>query len=211
MEWGKIMLPYTPLDPGLREFRLLLLAPGDEAESIDSVLVHASLDNHPPYESLSYAWGNAKATYPINVSGCTFMATMNLKAALKRLRYTDDERYLWVDAICINQSDISERSDQVTKMHWVYQRAERVIIWLGEHSGDSRAATKLLEMLSVDDSDVHQVEDAHRRPQRSPAMLARWVPIYHLFSRPWWSRVWVMQEVVWAAETLVIYVGIKYV
>lgn len=204
MEWGKTLLTYTPLDSGGGEFRLLLLAPGDEAESIDAVLIHASLDNHPPYESLSYAWGNPSATSPVNVNGCTFLATTNLKAALKRLRHADDERYLWIDAICINQSDISERNDQVTKLHWIYQRAERVVIWLGEHSDDSRAAIKQLEMLSVDDCDGHQVENAHHASRRSPAMLARWVPIYHFFSRSWWSRVWVMQEVVWAAEILVL-------
>ena len=203
MEWGKTLLPYTPLDSGGREFRLLLLAPGDEAESIDSVLIHASLDNHPPYESLSYAWGNPNATYPINVNGCTFLVTTNLKAALERLRHADDERYLWIDAICINQSDISERNDQVTRLVWIYQCAERVVIWLGVHSDDSRAAINQLEMLSVDDCGVHQVENAHHGTRRSPAMLARWAPIYHFFSRSWWSRVWVMQEVVWAAEILV--------
>jgi hypothetical protein len=64
MERGKTTLPYSPLDPASQEIRLLLLAPGDEAESIDCVLIHAVLNDHPPYEALSYAWGNARLLIP---------------------------------------------------------------------------------------------------------------------------------------------------
>lgn len=206
MERGKTTLPYSPLDPASQEIRLLLLAPGDEAESIDCVLIHAVLNDHPPYEALSYAWGNAKVAHPINVNGCTFLVTTNLEAALKRLRHPDDERYLWVDAICINQSDIPERNDQVTYMHCIYQCAERVIIWLGPQSDDSDAAIDQLEILTGENGDdyISQLKNAPRGTRRSPAEMTLWTPISHFFSRPWWTRVWVLQEVVWAAEMLVI-------
>ncbi|KAK3364200.1 heterokaryon incompatibility, partial [Lasiosphaeria hispida] len=55
----------------------------------------------------------------------------NLYTALLALRHRDKPRYLWVDAICINQSDIAEKNVHMPQMHLVYQRAARVVVWLG--------------------------------------------------------------------------------
>ena len=204
MEWGKTSLSYTPLVTTAREFRLFLLASGDENESIDGAILHVSLDDHPSYEALSYTWGNAVSLHPINVDGCTFMVTRNLLAALKRLRLPDQDRYLWIDAICINQSDIPERNHQVTQMHWMYQVAERVIIWLGEHSEDSRLAIHQLEMISnIDPEDCLSQLRGMAAFDRHLTMGPRFgKPIDSFFLRPWWSRVWVMQEVVWASKII---------
>ena len=206
MEWGKTLLSYTSLVTTAREFRLFLLASGDENESIDGAILHVSLDDHPSYEALSYTWGNRVSLHPINVDGCTFMVTRNLLAALKRLRLPDQDRYLWVDAICINQLDIPERNYQVEQMHWMYRHAERVIIWLGEHSEDSRLAIHQLEMISNLDpedcvSQLRGVAGFDRHLSMGP-----WFgkPIDSFFLRPWWSRVWVMQEVVWASKIIVV-------
>ena len=206
MEWGKTSLSYTPLVTTAREFRLLLLASGDENESIDGAILHVSLDDHPSYEALSYTWGNTVSLHPINVDGCTFMVTRNLLAALKRLRLPDQDRYLWVDAICINQSDIPERNHQVKQMHWMYQLAERVIIWLGEHSEDSRLAIHQLEMISnLDPEDcVSQLRGIAGSDRHLPMGPRFGKPIDSFFLRPWWSRVWVMQEVVWASKIIVV-------
>ena len=206
MEWGKTSLSYTPLVTTAREFRLFLLASGDENESIDGAILHVSLDDHPSYEALSYTWGNGVSLHPINVDGCTFMVTRNLLAALKRLRLPDQDRYLWVDAICINQSDISERNHQVKQMHWMYQRAERVIIWLGEHSEDSRLAIHQLEMISNSDPEdcVSQLRGMAGFDRNLPMGPRFGKPIDSFFLRPWWSRVWVMQEVVWASKIIVV-------
>ena len=206
MEWGKTSLSYTPLVTTAREFRLFILASGDEDESIDGAILHVSLDDHPSYEALSYTWGNKDSLQPINVDGCTFMVTRNLLAALKRLRLPDQHRFLWVDAICINQSDIPERNHQVTQMHWMYQLAERVVIWLGEHSEDSRLAIHQLEMISnLDPEDcVSLLRRTAEFDQHLPMGPRFGKPIDGFFLRPWWSRVWVMQEVIWASNIIVV-------
>ena len=206
MEWGKTSLSYTPLVTAAREFRLFLLASGDQNESIDGAILHVSLDDHPSYEALSYTWGNRVSLHPINVDGCTFMVTRNLLTALKRLRLPDQDRYLWVDAICINQSDILERNHQVKQMHWMYQLAERVVIWLGEHSEDSRLAIHQLEMISnLDPKDcVSQLRGMTGSDRHLPMGPRFGKPIDSFFLRPWWSRVWVMQEVVWASKIIVV-------
>ena len=206
MEWGKTLLSYTPLVTTAREFRLFLLASGDENESIDGAILHASVDDHPPYEALSYTWGNGVSLHPINVDGCTFMVTRNLLAALKRLRLPDQDRYLWVDAICINQSDIPERNHQVKQMHWMYEIAERVVIWLGEHSEDSRLAIHQLEMISnLDPEDcVSQLRGMAGFDRHLPMGPRFGKPIDSFFLRPWWFRVWVIQEVVWASKIIVV-------
>ena len=206
MEWGKTLLSYTPLVTTAREFRLFLLASGDENESIDGAILHVSLDDHPPYEALSYTWGNRVSLHPINLDGCTFMVTRNLLAALKRLRLPDQDRYLWVDAICINTSDIPERNHQVKQMHRMYQLAERVVIWLGEHSEDSRLAIHQLEMISnLDPEDcVSQLRGMAGSDGHLPMGPRFGKPIDSFSLRPWWSRVWVMQEVVWASKIIVV-------
>ena len=206
MEWGKTSLAYTPLVTTAREFRLFLLASGDENESIDGAILHVSLDDHPSYEALSYTWGNGVSLHPINVDGCTFMVTRNLLAALKRLRLPHQDRYLWVDAICINQSDIPERNHQVTQMHWMYQVAERVIVWLGEHSEDSCLAIHQLEMISnMNPEDcLSQLRGMAAFDRHLPMGPRFGKPIDSFFMRPWWSRVWVMQEVVWASKIIVV-------
>ncbi len=206
MEWGKTSLSYTPLVTTAREFRLFILTSGDEDESIDGAILHVSLDDHPSYEALSYTWGNKDSLHPINVDGCTFMVTRNLLAALKRLRLPDQDRYLWVDAICINQSDIPERNHQVTQMHRMYHLAECVVIWLGEHSEDSRLAIHQLEMISNSDPEdcVSQLRNTTGINRHLPMGPRFGKPIDGFFLRPWWSRVWVMQEVIWASKIIVV-------
>ena len=85
-------------------------------------LEHASkpISLVPEFESLSYTWGDPKITEPILVNGHVLNITTNLNAALLALRKTNEERVLWVDAICINQADVQERSEQVLRMRDIY-------------------------------------------------------------------------------------------
>lgn len=58
----------------------------------------------------------------------------NLEDALRSLRFKSQSRFLWVDAICINQEDFQERSHQISLISSVYKHARRVVVWLGERS-----------------------------------------------------------------------------
>lgn len=122
---------YKPLDK--LEIRLLVLQPGSFNTVISCELLHSSLTDHFEYDALSYVWGNPSVTYDILVSGCTVTISQNLYHALNHLRSEVNEQKLWVDAICINQSDITEKSQQVQIMADIYRAACTVRCWVGRY------------------------------------------------------------------------------
>lgn len=70
----------------------------------------STMDECPPYEALSYVWGDPDITVPIQLHGSGHKVTRNLELALRYIRLGDRERVMWVDALCINQTDISEKN-----------------------------------------------------------------------------------------------------
>jgi hypothetical protein len=101
----------------------------------------------PTYEALSYTWGNPKETEPIIVNGQTMRVTKNLNAALLALRKENEDRIMWIDALCIDQTNVQERNEQVRRMPAIYQRATRTIAWLGESDSISLYAMDVMERL----------------------------------------------------------------
>lgn len=111
--------PYTSLRvvPSKRTFRLLVLMPATEKNSpIECTLVQELIESESSYEALSYVWGAVPGESEIQVNKRPFLATKNLEAALRALRYRNSMRTLWVDAICINQKDPLEKQTQVQMM-----------------------------------------------------------------------------------------------
>jgi hypothetical protein len=138
---------YSPFSRDLWEIRLLKILPGSRDSEVKCEAMHVSLNLHPPYEALSYAWQNEDIAVPIILNACPFLVKPNLKAALRELRGTSSDKLLWVDAICINQSDHEEKSFQVAQMKDIYKEAMTVIAWIGEESdGSARAMEFLNEM-----------------------------------------------------------------
>lgn len=124
---------YTPLDPTQKEIRLLHLAPAlnhDDPLVCSFSLVSFNEDVH--YVALSYAWGDVAPVMPVGLEGKEVLITKNLHSALCHLRYRDQQRILWADALCINQTDLRERTHQVSLMSSIYSRAKLVLVWLGE-------------------------------------------------------------------------------
>ncbi|KAF9893477.1 hypothetical protein FE257_010789 [Aspergillus nanangensis] len=110
--------------------RVLTVLPGEEFEDVHCRLESANL-HQAEYEAICYTWGNGTRLNPIACNGTRINITRNLKKALHDLRYMDRPRVLWVDAICINQSNISEKESQVKIMGDIYHHAKRTIIYLG--------------------------------------------------------------------------------
>ncbi len=98
-----------------------------------ATFILADLDKgpHHDYEALSYVWGNAvfPETLCLGEKG-THAITTNLSRCLVALRKPDSVRVLWVDAVCINQQDVKEKSQQVALMGKIYRGAKTVLIWL---------------------------------------------------------------------------------
>ncbi|PVH67667.1 hypothetical protein DL98DRAFT_398697, partial [Cadophora sp. DSE1049] len=124
--------------------------------------------------------------------GGQLSVTVNLAEALDHLHDSDRPRKLWVDAICINQKDIPERTQQVQNMTEIYARARNVVVWIGLLGITTQ---QLLHRLENEDDD------------QSPAHLRRWTANKRLLSElaqnPWFRRIWVIQEVAVAREVIV--------
>jgi hypothetical protein len=130
--------PYHPLDSEAEQIRVAVLIPGEYEHVINVRLRVESLPirgaKKLQFEALSYVWGHEVSPHTIQVDGKSTPIGLNLDHALRRLRYQDKERILWVDALCINQANVSERNHQVHLMGRIYSSATTVVIWLA--SGD---------------------------------------------------------------------------
>ncbi|KAN0075032.1 Heterokaryon incompatibility protein (HET) domain containing protein [Elaphomyces granulatus] len=191
---------YSSLSPGERDgsIRLLRLMPNrDETAVIECQLFNYTLESGKGthlYEALSYVWGNPDETVPIKIGEHCFMkVTKNLHAALLRLRNHSFERIVWVDAVCINQADDQEKAHQIQNMTKIYGQASRVIIWLGEGTDDSDQAFEGIRN-AAEDEVTDSLEEANREP------------ILKLLERPWFRRIWVLQEAA-AARCILIMCG----
>ncbi|KAH8722981.1 heterokaryon incompatibility, partial [Phaeosphaeriaceae sp. PMI808] len=96
-------------------------------------LITISLDGiEGRFDALSYSWGSSTGRDMIMINGANVPVTMNLNAALRRVRNTERTKLLWVDALCINQTDIDEKNVQVMRMKKIYTESSRVLVWLGD-------------------------------------------------------------------------------
>lgn len=138
---------YQTLDNKKQSLRLLLLFPGEFDDDIRCSLVQTSLEDTPNYGALSYTWGDVAKTDMIWIGPYPFLVSSNLYDALKYLRYRQDPRYLWVDAISLNQNDINEQNHQVKQTTDIYRCACAVFVWLGRAGMRSDGALHLVQDL----------------------------------------------------------------
>ncbi|KAH8777998.1 heterokaryon incompatibility protein-domain-containing protein [Hyaloscypha finlandica] len=171
--------PYqaVPLD-SKTSTRFLTLHHGSGEDAIKCSLTTVDLETKPPYKALSYCWGSPHNAKQLLLDEHFVDVRENLWSALWHLRFPHDDRILWVDALCINQSKISERNHQVGLMSTIYSKAEEVIAWLGPASEDSDVGMKWL-------SDFHR----HIAPT-----LEEFRAAIKLCEREYWHRMWVLQE-----------------
>jgi hypothetical protein len=193
---------YSELKDGyIRVFELL---PGSKDNDIAVTLSDYQLKDAPPFECLSYCWGDTEDTTSIQVNGHSIMITKNLRAALAQLRHETGSRTVWVDAICINQLDLAERARQVTLMADIYKSAIRTTVWLGpDLDGEGRKAIRICYQLAKDAASAGKVDwltDLKRNPDNEVIKKENVLNDQYIFAvddlvnKPWWSRVWVVQE-----------------
>jgi len=141
---------YEGLDLGTSSFRLVRLLSGYDG-GIPCELFEAQLggpEDVMDYAAVSYTWGSTEKPHKIMVNGSTMAVTRNLYSALWHLRHPKQDRILWVDAICIDQKNPKERGHQVEQMSSIFNKAERVIIWLGEATSETDCAMRFMKQLS---------------------------------------------------------------
>lgn len=118
---------------GTRTIRVFHMNPGDESDQIRGSLRHLDLDTQPPpqYECVSYVWGNPELAKSATIDQKSVIIQKNLCDALRYIRSKTKTVIVWADAICINQSDVHEKSYQVALMAEIYRQCSKVHIWLG--------------------------------------------------------------------------------
>jgi hypothetical protein len=210
---------YEPLRFDRREIRLLRFSPDSENEDIMSLKLEIfPLDEAPGFTALSYAWGSPDHRTTVRCNGRTVLITESLYNALVRGLQWNQRLYFWADGICINQKDNAERSAQVKLMGEIYTRATRTAAYLGEPNDSlngtaEHSAFALMNMLSriwehdqehalrsEDDWNALQIPDHHSQQSRDV-----WISMLSLWTAPWFSRAWVLQEVVLAKEVYIFY------
>ena len=196
---------YSQLSVDRREIRLLSINPELEDDTISCNLRIVSLDDRPIYTALSYVWGDPADSKLIEVNGQTLPITVNLEAALRRLRKLPLIKELWIDAICINQKNVEERNTQIALIGSLYTNASEVIIWLGEGDvGSDMLADMLTAGLPIrpDRSSPNYMKEFDRYKIECRKCLSL---IIGLGDRAWWSRVWCVQECVLPIKTPTFY------
>jgi hypothetical protein len=202
-----------------REVRVLVLCEGHDDSPVECSMEIISLDNGSAYfNALSYVWGDTNDRTTIIVNQLPVTIPKSLAKCLQSLRhYTASHAQvlgqtpltIWADAVCINQQDLLERSQQVQMMGDIYSCARNVVIWLGEGTGytdyalDMMNSTKFRERLK--DLTISQ-----RWPFEEEIMVDV-VFKQVLCKRKWWQRLWVRQEFILATKEPVFCCGCKII
>jgi hypothetical protein len=210
---------YKALGPK-HTIRVLILEPGSFGQPVTGSIEHILDDSNCAYDALSYVWGKTKSDQLIYLKSRLptlakeMLISTNLYAALQRLRYPKSSRRLWVDAICINQNDMAEKSSQVEKMREIFANAQRVVVWLGEEEEHDEHAISALPRLNSHVGQFDEVDpypklgwgrdeegEAWSKGTKASALTAMEVNyLEHFLRKEWFRRSWVVQEVATARE-----------
>ncbi|KAF2498727.1 HET-domain-containing protein [Lophium mytilinum] len=202
---------YLPL-PTEESFRLLELLPGTGRQKLEYRLVVAEIGRAPPYEAISYCWGDPTPRVDTMCNGKHLKIAANLGMALRSFRLPDRCRTLWADAVCINQQgNVAERSQQVQRMRKIYQNACLILVWLGD--GDDEKIAKAFELVdiisnlccrkaSISTKELAFVENLRPiaialKPDDIPVPTngVLFKSLTYFFKAQWFGRLWVVQEV----------------
>lgn len=211
---------YTALKPREPIIRLVSLYPGELSDYVFVSISHVNL-NEAKYEALSYTWGpptqhtmnlfirpkhSLTASDPSEWEVQILEIRLTLLEGLRYLRYPDVTRVLWIDAICINQQSLPERSQEVPRMGEIYNRAQRVVVWLGPEETGTHMALETVQDLSagvivawhhrnITTVPGTEAELVMYHPEQSTLSLAQRGALKSFLTRPWFQRLWVRQEV----------------
>lgn len=189
---------HRPLDKITADIRIARLMPGKKDDPIACKIEHMDLSTDTNFEAVSYCWGDASITKPITLEGHLYPVTLNLHNCLQHLRREDEPRNLWIDSICINQSDNTEKSREVGRMRDIYARASQVLVWLGDYGPFTKADVQEIfsytQALSKDyDSNEKRAVIADIGYEQLWRLRKK---LQHFIGgHDWFTRMWIIQEV----------------
>ncbi|KAF1980941.1 HET-domain-containing protein, partial [Aulographum hederae CBS 113979] len=187
--------------------RLLQLLPGEDSSPINCTFRQVTLTSKsiPRFVALSYTWGAPPETKTILIDGIQFRVRENLFEFLLQARKRERGhwgkrekwKWLWIDAVCINQANLRERNHQVQNMARIYSNAWLVVVWLGLATPTSSA-----EISYMHPQTLHRKVVKKRIPGHPPERIQD-LRLDDLCSRDYWNRLWVVQEILLARKLLV--------
>ena len=189
-----------------QHIRIMTIKPwlgrSNDEEPVRVCLEQFPVSKCPQYQALSYTWGQPQRSNRVLVNDRFYInVTSNLLGALVQLR-SQELVTIWIDAICINQEDIDERSSQVRLMARIYAGAEEIIVWIdpGAHS-ESRDDDPWVIVLPPQ-SHWRQEEDRLWVKTVEGELQVLKVPRYALemFEQSWFTRIWILQEIAYARK-----------
>ncbi|KAH8894311.1 hypothetical protein GQ53DRAFT_839926 [Thozetella sp. PMI_491] len=215
--------------------RLLTLMPGNDSQ-LEATLASYDLESPqtPSYAALSYCWQNPKfdelvidgkqiapddeirskyvVCHPLLCNGNNTHISTSLRDALRKLRHKTKPRTFWVDALCINQEDIAERATQVLLMQRIYHQASEICMWLGREDKFAAAAFDLLAQLRVAAGRPAVGQDLYHSGAMQRLDLpvfpsAPWEALVRLLERPYFRRIWIVQEMIASPLAAKLYCG----
>jgi len=194
-----------------------------DAGCVQCLLHHIPFDHDTPeYETLSYCWGTSSDVHTISCNGQRLRVTQTLHRAMHALLTPGKSRLVWIDQLCINQHDDTEKTQQVSIMRDIYQRSALTIAWVGNadyHTDAALEAAHRIAMAMTSDSVLKTLKETHGGPWSAHSMdtfveyrngwgdakpsRSEWTALSVLLGRPWFARMWVLQEVGVSGRVLV--------
>ena len=155
----------------------------------------------PQYTGLSYAWGDDPPSHMIVIDEGCFQIRSNLHLFLQSTHELHEhDTWFWIDQICIDQENVSERNEVVREMERIYSNACSTRIWLGEGNGTTKAAFEVF----TEFEGFFEGGDRKTRNKRFKRLVdvgrdVTWLlDVSEMRARSYWSRLWTIQEV-WLA------------
>ncbi|KAI0147063.1 heterokaryon incompatibility protein-domain-containing protein [Xylariaceae sp. FL1272] len=196
--------PFPKLEP--RQIRLLTFCGKNTSQKSHSG-VHVELevisldDQDAQFLALSYVWGPHEPTISAMIGGRPVEVVPSVIQAIQHIQALPgmEGQRIWIDALCINQKDDTEKSTQVDVMGDIYRKADRVLMWLGQEADNSHQAMELLRSFAhVDQLRLEEFFD------RTKSDVTSWNALEKLFQREYWGRVWILQEIVLSKSTQIV-------
>ena len=213
---------YSDLPDAANHIRLLRVLRAEDGQTVQCDRSVWPKETAPPYNAVSYTWGDPASTTVINMNGKQKTVRTNCEYVLRQAYWCDPSAYIWIDALCINQQNNAEKGPQVAMMGDIYKHADQVLAGVGPHADNSEVLLQVIlenEGLYSDIPKQLKAEGTLLRrrlnqvPPRLKRPLLKWIIRYlpakfeklaqahrRFFRRPYFTRVWVVQELFMAKK-----------
>jgi Heterokaryon incompatibility protein (HET) len=191
---------YKHLPLGSNAIRVLGILPSPSYSAPIRITLQQVILEETLSAVLSYVWGEPKDKVPIEIDGKFIHVTKNCQAALRALRHSTDTKLVWVDAICIDQDNAEERSEQVALIGDIFRKAERTFAWLGPDGSTEDLAKAEEELMHaaevIEELALQEGKDFEAFYRAIYGGKLRWHVgcIKRVFGHKWWDRLWIFQE-----------------